>query len=121
MRSDRTPPRRVTYEKGTRIGGSGWFGRLLAIVLSVIVLVAAAMLSVLLLTVLFAVGTIIVVLSLVEARHHHPYSLQISAINSIKIERSHNSNRPSASTPRGFTAFSSRWSETRNQVVQASK
>jgi Flp pilus assembly protein TadB len=60
MRSDRTPPRRVTYEKGTRIGGSGWFGRLLAIVLSVIVLVAAAMLSVLLLTVLFAVGTIIV-------------------------------------------------------------
>jgi Flp pilus assembly protein TadB len=60
MQNDRPPPRRVTYGKGIRIGGSGWFGRLLAVVLSVIVLVAAAMLSVVLLAVLFAVGTIAV-------------------------------------------------------------
>ena len=60
MQNDRPPPRRVTYEKGIRIGGSGWFGRLLAAVLSVIVLVAAAMLSVVVLAVLFGVGTIAV-------------------------------------------------------------
>ena len=60
MQNSRPPPRRVTYEKGTRIGGSGLFGRLLAAVLSVIVLVAAAMLSVVLLAVLFGVGTIVV-------------------------------------------------------------
>ncbi|MEX3936168.1 hypothetical protein AB4Y32_31020 [Paraburkholderia phymatum] len=57
MQNDRRP-RRVTYEKGVQIGGSGWFGRLLAVVLSAIVLVTAAMLSVVLLAVLFAVGTV---------------------------------------------------------------
>jgi Flp pilus assembly protein TadB len=60
MQNDRPPPRRVTYGKGIRIGGSGWFGRLLAVVLSAIMLVAAAMLSMVLLAVLFAVGTIVV-------------------------------------------------------------
>ena len=59
MENGRPPPRRVTYEKKLQVGGSGWFGRFLAIVLSVIVLVAAAMLSVVLLAVLFAVGTIV--------------------------------------------------------------
>lgn len=58
MENGRPPPRRVAYGKGIQIGGSGWFGRLLAMVLSVIVLVAAAMLSVVLLAVLFGVGTI---------------------------------------------------------------
>jgi Flp pilus assembly protein TadB len=60
MQDERPPPRRVTYERAIRIGGSGWFGRLLAVVLSAIVLVAVAMLSVVLLAVLFAVGTIVV-------------------------------------------------------------
>lgn len=60
MENGRPPPRRVTYEKGIHAGGSGWFGRLLAVVLSVIVLVAAALLSVVLLAVLFGVGTIVV-------------------------------------------------------------
>ncbi|WP_233809690.1 hypothetical protein [Paraburkholderia sp. HP33-1] len=60
MQNGRPPPRRVTYETGIRIGGSGWFGRLLAAVLGVIVLVVAAMLSVVLLAVLFGVGTIVV-------------------------------------------------------------
>jgi hypothetical protein len=58
MQNDRPPPRRVTYEK-TRVGGSGWFGRLLAVILSAIMLVAAAMLSVALLAVLFVLGTIV--------------------------------------------------------------
>jgi hypothetical protein len=43
-----------------RIGGSGWFGRLLAVGLGAIVLVAAAMLSIIVLAVLFGVGTIVV-------------------------------------------------------------
>jgi hypothetical protein len=58
MQNDGPPPRRVTYEKRIRVG-SGWFGRLLAVILSAIVLVGAAMLSVVLLAVLFAVGTIV--------------------------------------------------------------
>ena len=60
MQNSRPPPRRVTHEKGIRIRGSGWVGRMLAAVLSVIVLVAAAMLSIVLLAVLFGVGTIVV-------------------------------------------------------------
>ncbi|SAK73217.1 hypothetical protein AWB79_04198 [Caballeronia hypogeia] len=60
MENGRPPPRRVSYEKGNPFGGSGWFGRLLGLVLSVIVLVAAAMLSLVLLAVLFGVGTIVV-------------------------------------------------------------
>ncbi|MBP0595295.1 hypothetical protein J8I87_37730 [Paraburkholderia sp. LEh10] len=60
MQNDKLPPRRVAYEKGTRTGGAGWIGRLLAVALSAIVLVAAAMLSVVLLTVLFAVCTLVV-------------------------------------------------------------
>jgi Flp pilus assembly protein TadB len=60
MHNDRPPRRRVTYGKGVRIGGSGWFGRLLAIVLSAIVLVATALLSVVLFAALLAVGTIVV-------------------------------------------------------------
>jgi membrane protein implicated in regulation of membrane protease activity len=60
MHNDGPPPRRVAYEKGIRIGGSGWFGRLLAVFLGAIVLVAAAIMSVVLLAVLFAVGTIVV-------------------------------------------------------------
>jgi hypothetical protein len=60
MDNGRPPPRRVTYEKEAHVGGSGWFGRSLAAVLSVIVLVAAAMLSVVLLAVLFGIGTIVV-------------------------------------------------------------
>jgi hypothetical protein len=59
MQSDRPPPR-VAYEKGIRIGRSGWFGRLLAVVLGSILFVAAAMLSVVLLAVLFAAGVIVV-------------------------------------------------------------
>jgi membrane protein implicated in regulation of membrane protease activity len=58
--SDRPPPRRVAYEKGIRIGASGWFGRLLAVVVGSVFLVVAAMLSVVLLAVLFAVGVIVV-------------------------------------------------------------
>jgi hypothetical protein len=60
VENGRPPPRRVTYEKETWVGRSGWFGRLLAVVLSVIVLVTAAMLSVILLAVLFGVGTIVI-------------------------------------------------------------
>jgi hypothetical protein len=60
MHNDRPPPRSVAYEKGVAIGGSGWFGRSLAVVLSAIVLAATAMLSVALLAVLFAVGTIVI-------------------------------------------------------------
>ncbi|MGF6367844.1 Flp pilus assembly protein TadB [Paraburkholderia sp. RAU6.4a] len=60
MQNDRPPPRRVTYEKGIRIGGPGWFGRLLAVALSAILFVVAAMLSIVLFAVLFAVGTIVV-------------------------------------------------------------
>jgi hypothetical protein len=59
MLDDRPPPRRVAYEKGIRIGGPGWFGRLLAAVAGVIVFVAAAMMSVLLLAVLFGLGAIV--------------------------------------------------------------
>jgi Flp pilus assembly protein TadB len=43
-----------------RIGGPGWFGRLLTVGLGAIVLVTAAMLSLILLAVLFAVGMIVV-------------------------------------------------------------
>jgi membrane protein implicated in regulation of membrane protease activity len=57
---DNRPPPRVTYEKGIRIGGPGWFGRLLAVLLSAIVFVAAALLSVVLFAVLFAAGAVIV-------------------------------------------------------------
>ncbi|EEA03963.1 conserved hypothetical protein [Burkholderia sp. H160] len=59
MQNDRPPPRRVSFEKGIRVGGPGWFGRWLTVVLSAIVFVGAAMLSVVLLAVLFAVGTIV--------------------------------------------------------------
>ncbi|SAL21490.1 hypothetical protein AWB73_01414 [Caballeronia turbans] len=53
-------PRRVAYKNETQAGGPGWLGRSLAVVLSVIVLVAAAMLSLILLAILFGVGTIVV-------------------------------------------------------------
>ncbi|MFC0401407.1 hypothetical protein [Paraburkholderia rhizosphaerae] len=59
MQNDRPPRRPVIGGKRIQVGGSGWFGRLLAVVLSAIVLVVAAMLSLVLLAVLFAVGTII--------------------------------------------------------------
>ncbi|MGA7817731.1 hypothetical protein [Caballeronia sp.] len=60
MQNDRPPPRRVAYEKAITTGSFGWFGRLLAVVLGAIVLAAAAVLSVVLLAALFAVGTIVV-------------------------------------------------------------
>ncbi|MDQ7978857.1 hypothetical protein QYH69_16540 [Paraburkholderia sp. SARCC-3016] len=60
MQNDRPPPPRVSYVKGIRIGGSGWFGRLLALVMGAIMLVAAALVSVVLLAVLFVVGMIVV-------------------------------------------------------------
>lgn len=59
MQDDRPSPERVTYEKGIRIGGTGWFGRLVAVAVSAIVLVVAAMLSLVLLAVLFAVGVVV--------------------------------------------------------------
>jgi len=49
----------MTYEKGIRIGGSGWFSRLLAVVVGTIMLVAAALVSVVLLAVLFGVGAVV--------------------------------------------------------------
>jgi Flp pilus assembly protein TadB len=49
----------MTYEKGIRIGGSGWFSRLLAVVVGAIMLVAAALVSVVLLAVLFGVGAVV--------------------------------------------------------------
>jgi hypothetical protein len=58
--NSRPPPRRVAYGKEMRIGGSGWFGRLLAVGLGAIVLVTAAMLSLIVLAVLFGVGLIVV-------------------------------------------------------------
>jgi hypothetical protein len=58
MQNDGPPPRRVRYDRQIRVG-SGWFGRLLAVIVGAIVLVGAAMLSVILLAVLFAVGTIV--------------------------------------------------------------
>jgi Flp pilus assembly protein TadB len=60
MQNDRPPPRRVRYENGIRIGGSGWFGRLLGVLVGAIVVVAAALMSMVLLAVLLAVGTILV-------------------------------------------------------------
>jgi hypothetical protein len=60
VENGRPPPRRVTYESDIRVGGTGWLGRLLAVVLGAIVLVTAAMLSVVLLAILFGVGTIAV-------------------------------------------------------------
>jgi hypothetical protein len=60
MENGRPQPQRVAYEKGIQIGGTGWFGRMLAAGLSVIVLVAAAMLSLVLLAVLFGLGTVAV-------------------------------------------------------------
>lgn len=60
MDNGRVLPRRVTYEDGVPAGGSGWFGRVTATIVSVIVLVAAAMLSLVLLAVLFGVGAIVV-------------------------------------------------------------
>ncbi|SAL84736.1 hypothetical protein AWB74_07043 [Caballeronia arvi] len=58
MQNGRPPRRRVTYEKN-QTGGSEWFARVLAMFLSAIVLVAAAMLSMVPLAVLFGVGTIV--------------------------------------------------------------
>ncbi|GJH26925.1 hypothetical protein [Caballeronia novacaledonica] len=58
MENRRPPPRRVAYERKIDVGGPGWFGRLLAVILGAIVLVAAAMLSLVMLAVLFGVGTI---------------------------------------------------------------
>jgi 4-hydroxybenzoate polyprenyltransferase len=58
MQNDRPPPR-VAYEKGARIAGSGWFGRVVAVVAGAIVFVAAAMLSIVLLAVMFGVGAIV--------------------------------------------------------------
>jgi hypothetical protein len=49
----------MTYGNGIRIGGPGWFSRLLAVVVGAIVLVAAALVSVVLLAVLFAVGAVV--------------------------------------------------------------
>jgi Flp pilus assembly protein TadB len=59
MQDDRPPPRRMTYEKGIRIGGPGWFSRLLAVVVGAIMLVAAALVSVVLLAVLFGLGAVV--------------------------------------------------------------
>ena len=59
MENGRPPPRRVTDERGIRMGGAGWFGRLLASVVGVLVLVAAAMFSIVLLAVLFGLGTVV--------------------------------------------------------------
>ncbi|MBN3766190.1 hypothetical protein [Burkholderia sp. Ac-20365] len=59
MQNDRPPPQRVTYEKEIRIVGSGWFSRLLAGVIGVVVLVGAALLSLVLLAVLLGVGTVV--------------------------------------------------------------
>jgi hypothetical protein len=53
MQNGRPPRRRVTYQKGIQAGGTGWFARLLAMLLGAIVLVAAAMLSMVLLAALF--------------------------------------------------------------------
>ena len=58
MHNDGPPPQRVAYDRQIRVG-SGWFGRLLAVIVDAIVLVGAAMLSVILLAVLFAVGAIV--------------------------------------------------------------
>ncbi|MCC8392400.1 hypothetical protein LJ656_07345 [Paraburkholderia sp. MMS20-SJTR3] len=60
MQNDIPPRPRVTYQKGIRIGGSGWFSRLLVVVVSAVVFVAAAVLSLVLLAVLFGVGLIVV-------------------------------------------------------------
>jgi hypothetical protein len=60
VKNDRPPPWRVAYDKKIQIGGSGWFGRVLAMGLGAIVLVTAAMLSVILLAVLFGVGAIVI-------------------------------------------------------------
>jgi Flp pilus assembly protein TadB len=60
VENGRPPPRRVTSEQDIQSGASGWLSRSIAVVLSVIVLVTAAMLSVLLLAVLFGVGAIVV-------------------------------------------------------------
>ena len=59
MQNDRPPPQRVTYEKEIRVGGSGWFSRLLAGAIGVVVLVGAALLSLVLLAVLLAVGIVV--------------------------------------------------------------
>jgi membrane protein implicated in regulation of membrane protease activity len=59
MEDDRPPPRRVGYEKGAAIAGSGWFSRMLAVVVGAVIFVAAAMMSLVLLAVLFVVGTIV--------------------------------------------------------------
>ncbi|WP_321910672.1 MULTISPECIES: hypothetical protein [unclassified Paraburkholderia] len=59
MQDDKPSPQGATYEKGLRIGGTGWFGRMVAVVVSAIVLVVAAMLSLVLLAVLFAVGVVV--------------------------------------------------------------
>jgi hypothetical protein len=48
----------VAYEKGIPVGTS-WFGRVLAVVMSAVVLVAAVMLSMVLFAVLLAVGVIV--------------------------------------------------------------
>ncbi|SAK81210.1 hypothetical protein AWB75_05070 [Caballeronia catudaia] len=58
MENGRPPPRRVTDGTGIKVGEPGWFGRILAIVLGVVVLAGAAMLSVVLLVVLFGLGTV---------------------------------------------------------------
>ncbi|OLL31116.1 hypothetical protein BTH42_12935 [Burkholderia sp. SRS-W-2-2016] len=60
MQNDMPPRPRVTYEKGIRIGGTGWFSRLLVLAVSAVVFVAAAVLSLVLLAVLFGVGVIVV-------------------------------------------------------------
>ncbi|WP_277185695.1 hypothetical protein [Caballeronia sp. BR00000012568055] len=60
MENGRPPPRRVTFEQEIQSGATGWLSRSIAVVLSVIVLVTAAMLSVLLLAVLFGVGAIVI-------------------------------------------------------------
>jgi membrane protein implicated in regulation of membrane protease activity len=60
MQNDGPPPPRMTDGKGIRTGGAGWFSRLLAVVVGAIMLVAAALVSVVLLAVLFAVGAIVV-------------------------------------------------------------
>ncbi|MEM5372670.1 hypothetical protein V4C53_42570 [Paraburkholderia azotifigens] len=58
MHNDEPPPRRAAYDRQIRVG-SGWFSRLLAVIVGAIVLVGAAMLSVILLAVLFAVSAIV--------------------------------------------------------------
>jgi hypothetical protein len=60
VENGRPPPRRIASEQEIQPGASGWLSRSVAVVVSLIVLVTAAMLSIVLLAVLFGVGAIVV-------------------------------------------------------------